>query len=319
MEAVDSSPRPRAAPFIDGHFPRRPIPIVLLSILGGFALSALWSYQFVDSVIGDNVANYLLGHDAKATPIEGAVAGIVFALVSGLAGTFTACNVAVFGAVAPCLGPGVASRKALVLGTLRALAWLAVGMLVISVSYGVLVGWIGVNLPQFSTAPPEPGQMPPVLVQSMVVFGVVGIAMIYLGLTVVGVTPDPLAAVAKRFPQVHTVLLGMLIGGFLVGRPYPLFRQLFRNAAEIGSPLYAAAVFSLQSLGNIALMAVIALTLALILPKRVFNWFRVDPTRANTFTAASLLTLGVFTVLYWDLRLLATFGVIPWYPIAPWV
>jgi hypothetical protein len=28
---------------------------------------------------------------------------------------------------------------------------------------------------------------------------------------------------------------------------------------------------------------------------------------------------GVFTVLYWDVRLLAVLKVIPWYPLAPWV
>ena len=36
-------------------------------------------------------------------------------------------------------------------------------------------------------------------------------------------------------------------------------------------------------------------------------------------SAISLLAAGVFTFLYWDVRLLATRDVLPWYPLAPWV
>ena len=66
----------------------------LVSAAAGVLLAVLWSFEFVDSVIGDNVANNLLGHDAKATAIGGTGAGLLFAFVSGLAGTFTACNIA---------------------------------------------------------------------------------------------------------------------------------------------------------------------------------------------------------------------------------
>ncbi|MGV9535557.1 Trp biosynthesis-associated membrane protein, partial [Streptosporangium sandarakinum] len=38
---------------------------------GSRPAAALWSYHFGDSVIGDNVANTLLGHDAKGTAITG--------------------------------------------------------------------------------------------------------------------------------------------------------------------------------------------------------------------------------------------------------
>jgi hypothetical protein len=67
---------------------------VMASVAAGILLAVLWSYEFVDSVIGDNVANTLLGHEAKATPIVGTGAGLLFAFVSGFAGTFTACNIA---------------------------------------------------------------------------------------------------------------------------------------------------------------------------------------------------------------------------------
>jgi hypothetical protein len=36
-------------------------------------------------------------------------------------------------------------------------------------------------------------------------------------------------------------------------------------------------------------------------------------------TGSALLVVGVFTVLYWDVRLLAMREILPWYPVAPWV
>lgn len=305
--------------FVNGHFPRRRGLIVLVSALLGFALTVVWSYEFVDHVIGDNVANSLLGHDAKTTPIAGAAAGVVFALVSGLAGTFTACNIAAFGAMAPCLGEVENNRRTRLTHILKALAWLSFGMLAVSIIYGAIVGLVGTSMPQFSTTQIVLGTMPPFLVQSMVVFGVIGLAMCYMGLAVIGVVPDPLGRVAKRFPQVHMVFVGVLVGGFLIGRPFPLFRQLFREAAESGNPFYGAAAFSLQSVGNIVIMAVLILVMGLVLPDGLQRWFRTKPSRLTVITAMSLLIFGVFTFLYWDVRLLASLKVIPWYPLAPWL
>ncbi|MGV9539066.1 hypothetical protein ACWDR9_36140, partial [Streptosporangium sandarakinum] len=62
---------PASAPGPVSPAPRRRGRLVLLSVLAGAALASLWSYHFVDSVIGDNVANTLLGHDAKGTAITG--------------------------------------------------------------------------------------------------------------------------------------------------------------------------------------------------------------------------------------------------------
>ncbi|RDI54125.1 hypothetical protein [Nocardia mexicana] len=90
--------------FVNGYVPRRRGLVLVLGVLAGFLLTVVWSASFVDSTIGDTVADGLLGHNAKETAITGIGAGVVFAFVSGLAGTFTACNIAVFGAVAPLAG-----------------------------------------------------------------------------------------------------------------------------------------------------------------------------------------------------------------------
>ncbi|MGN9910233.1 hypothetical protein ACTMTJ_22025 [Phytohabitans sp. LJ34] len=309
--------RPRAtSTFVNGHFPRRRGLIVLLASLAGFLLTVVWSAEFVDSTIGDNVANTLLGHDAKETPIAGMAAGIAFAFVSGLAGTFTACNIAAFGAMAPMLGGG--SRWSRVGRSLKPLGWLAVGMIAVSATYGAIVGLVGTSMPQFSTAQSTAGVLSPRSVQSMVVFGLIGLAMFYLGLAALGVVPDPFARVARRFPNAPMVFMGVLIGGFLVGRPFSLFRQMFRDAAESGNPLYGAAAFTLQSLGNIVVMGVLFLLLVAVAGSRLRDWFAARPARVAVVTAVALIVAGVFTFLYWDVRLLARREIIPWYPTAPW-
>lgn len=152
----------------------------------------------------------------------------------------------------------------------------------------------------------------------MVVFGVIGLVMIYLGLAALGVVRDPFARLAKRFPNAPMVFMGVLVGAFLIGRPFGLFRQMFRDAAQNRDPLYGAAVFALQSIGNIAIMALLFVILALFTGGWLYRWLAADPRRLTVITAAALIAVGVFTFLYWDVRLLERRGLIPWYPTAPW-
>jgi len=173
--------------------------VVAYSVLAGFLLSVAWSASFVDSVIGDSVANTLLGHDAKETAITGVTGGLVFAIVSGLAGTFTACNIAVFGTMAPVVG-GAEGKWDRLRAAVRPLLWLAAGMIVVSAVYGAVVGLVGTGMPQFDTADIPPGELGGRLVQSMVVFGLVGLAMTYLGLATLGLVRDPFARLSDRFP-----------------------------------------------------------------------------------------------------------------------
>lgn len=315
-EVTQTRPAATSA-FVNGHFPRRRGLIVLLSVLAGFALTVVWSAEFVDSTIGDNVANTLLGHDAKNEPITSLAAGVVFAFVTGLAGTFTACNIAAFGAVAPMLGES-STRVERMRGVLKPLLWLAAGMLAVSAVYGAIVGLVGTAMPQFSTAQNAAGTLSGRSIQSMVVFGLIGLTMTYLGLAALGLVRDPFARIARRYPNAPMVFMGVLIGGFLIGRPFGLFRQLFRDAAESGNPLYGAAAFCLQSLGNIVVLGVLLVVVAVLLGDRTRRWLSAKPSRLAVITGVALITVGVFTFLYWDVRLLARRELIPWYPTAPW-
>ncbi|TVT45977.1 hypothetical protein FNH05_20195 [Amycolatopsis rhizosphaerae] len=285
----------------------------MFAALGGFLLTAVWSAPFADHVIGESVANGLLDHDAKETPIAGITAGVAFAFVTGLAGTFTACNIAVFSAMAPLAGG--AGRRHRLGAVLRQLPWLGLGMAATSGAYGVIVGLVGTGMPQFDEASPAPGTLGGRLAQSAMVFGAIGLVMVYLGLAAVGIVRD----LFDRRPYARLVFLGALVGAFLVGRPFPLFRALFRGVAESRDPLYGAAVFVLQSLGNVVVMAVLLLLTGILAGDRVGHWLTARPSRLATLTGAGLVTAGVFMVLYWDVRLLAMRGIIPWYPLAPWV
>ncbi|WP_158885824.1 hypothetical protein [Amycolatopsis anabasis] len=308
---LTQSPTPSA--FGGGPYPSRRARLIALSVLAGFALTVLWSARFVDRVIGDNVANTLLGHDARETPISGAWAGALFAFVTGLAGSFTACNVAAFGAVAPLVGEQAPGRRRLG-QTLKPVGWIAVGTLAVSAAYGVLVALVGTRMPQFATTPGG-GGLSPRGIQSMVVFGVIGLAFLALGLISTGVLRTP--ATFRRHPNAPLVLLGALIGGFLIGRPYPLFRIMFRDAAESHNVFYGAGAFLLQSAGNIALMVVLFLLLTYVAGDRLRRWFARGPARVATVTGSALLVGGTFTLFYWVLRSLGRAGII-WYPAIGW-
>lgn len=286
--------------------------IILGSALAGVLLAILWSYEFVDHVIGDNVANTLLGHDAKATAIGGTVAGLVFAFVSGLAGTFTACNIAMVASVGPMSQvSGTGATRAGLRTLIRPVGWLTLGMVVVSALYGFVGVLLGERLPQLSTAVVD--GVPVRLVQSIVVFGLIGLAFVALGLATLGVLPDPFA----RRPVARVVVLGALVGGFLIGRPYPLFNKLFHWAVDTGNPLYGAGAFVLQSLGNIVIVAALFALVIVLSRGRVITWLASRPARTVAVTGALLIALGVFTVVYWDVRVPAIFGV-GWFPTMPY-
>ncbi len=287
---------------------------LLIGVIAGLVMAVLWSYKFVDDTIGENIAKVGLGHDAEATPISGLLSGALFAFVTGIAGSFTACNVAVFGAMGPMMEQQQSRRQSL-RSMLRPLSWLVAGMLPVSALYGAIGAWWGTSIPQLSTD--KLGSMPVRLVQASVVFGVIGLALLYLGLAELRLVPDPLAKLEQRHPNARLVVLGALIGGFLIGRPFPLFHKMFEYAAEHNNPLYGASIFVLQSLGNMLIMAVLFALLTMMGRGWLVRWMTAKPGRIATVTAATFMAVGVFTVVYWTVRVPAIFGY-GWFPTMPY-
>jgi len=285
-------------------------PVVILSILAGVLLAILWSAKFVDSVIGEHVADGILGDNARTTSLAGTTAGLVFAFVSGLAGTFTACNVAIAASIGP-LSQVPQRRGGALRAFLRPVGYLTLGMVLVSGTYGFIGVLLGDRLPQLSTD--RVGNLPVRLVQSMVVFGIIGLVLLAMGLSTLRIVPDVFA----NRPVAKVVLLGALIGGFLVGRPYPLFNKLFHWAADTGNPLVGAAAFILQSLGNVVLVTAIFGLLTLITRGGFLRMMTATPRRAALVTGCLLIALGVFLVIYWDVRLPAALGY-GWFPTMPY-
>jgi hypothetical protein len=293
-------------PFVQS---RTPIGLVA-GLIGGFALAVAWSARFVDREIGMTVADSVLGADARQMDLAGVLGGVAFAFVSGFAGTFTACNIAVFGALPAMAGTG-AARRARVHATLTAMRWLGTGLVAVAAVYGFVAVLIGQWLPQVSTATVGNG-MPVRLLQSVVVFTLIGLAFCYLAAVTFGLIGDPFAG----HPQARLVVLGALIGGFLMGRPYPLFNKLLIDAVESHNPLYGSLVLTLQALGNVLLVTVVALVVALAVGDSGARWLS-EPSRAALIGGTALLILGTFLVVYWGIRLPARFDY-GWFPTMPW-
>ncbi|MCG5453381.1 MULTISPECIES: hypothetical protein [Micromonospora] len=294
-----------ARPSVADRPPRNGV-IIAVSVAAGVLLAVLWSYEFVDSVIGDSVASGILGHDAKATAISGTAAGLVFAFVSGLAGTFTACNIAMLASIGP-LGAASSANGDRLRLLLRPVGYLTLGMVAVAAVYGFVGVLLGDRLPQLSTD--TAGGVPVRIIQSSVVFGVIGLALIYLGLAAIRAVPD---VFADR-PVARVITLGALIGGFLIGRPYPLFNKLFHWAVDSGNPLYGSAAFVLQSLGNIVVVTALFALLIMLTRGRFIGWLAADVRRSMVISGALLIALGVFTVVYWDVRVPSIFG-FGWFP-----
>jgi hypothetical protein len=280
-------------------------------VVAGLLLAVVWSFRFVDRTIGDNVANGLLSYDAKAEPITGTLMGSVFAFVSGLAGTFTACNIAGFSALAPLSSGGRRSYR----DGLRALGWLTLAAGAVAGAYGAVGALIGDRIPQLSTE--TIGDFPVRLIQSCVGFSLIGIALVALALMALGILRNPLEGVYARHPRAHVVVMGALIGGFLVARPFPLFHKLFLYAASTNNPLFGGAAFVLQTLGNVAVLALLFLAVTAGRKQRFRRWLAARPDRAARFTGGALLIAGIFTLSYWGLRVPSLFG-FGWWPTVPW-
>ncbi|HEX4832631.1 MAG TPA: hypothetical protein VH478_16225 [Trebonia sp.] len=286
--------------------------LILISLVIGVIIAVLWSADLVDDDIGVNAANGILGHDSLTTNITGSLAGIAFAFVTGLAGTFTACNVAAFSAIAPLMeeAPSAMTRAK---AALRPLLWLSIGLIVVAAVYGAIAATLGTSIPQLSNTVVD-GIMPARFLQAVIAFGLIGLIFVYLGLATAGIVPDPMRRATERFRYAPQLLMGALIGGFLIGRPYPLFYKTFEYAASTHDGAYGALVFVLVSLGNIVLMGVLFLLLSMT---RFPQWLTASPSRAAKFTAVALLIGGAFTIAYWVVRLPANFG-IGWFPHMPW-
>jgi len=67
----------------------------------------------------------------------------------------------------------------------------------------------------------------------------------------------------------------------------------------------------------VVIMFALFLLLAYGLGGRLQRWLAANPSRIAVLTATAFIVAGVFTLLYWDVRVLDRLGYI-WFPRAPW-
>jgi hypothetical protein len=271
------------------------------AVMGGVVLAWAWSYKLVDDVVAGSVANAILHDNLSSYDISSVTGGLIFAFVSGLAGTFTACNVCVLAAALPLASRSQPTAKT----SLLALRPFLASLLIVASTYGFLGVLIGPSLPQLSES--LFGTMPARLVQAGFVFVLLGVIMLVWGFAVLrtdGGTDRP-TLTSSIWAQ---IALGALVAAFQVGRPFPPFRRMFEAAVEKGDPLYGAAAFGLQALGNV--------TLVLLIVAPFFLWHRGALPRAlarhphwrNIAISVGFLAGGAFMVAYWGVRVPARFG-----------
>lgn len=274
--------------------------VVLLSTLAGVAMAILWSPSFVDTVIAGGIADPVFGESIADATITGSGMAMAFAFMTGFAGMFTACNIAVFSALAPMTARTSTVRRQ-VATMVRPVGWLMFGAVVVAGLYGVVGVLFADSLPQLSEG--KIGGVPARLLQASVVFGLIGIVMLWRGLAYAGVARNPLERVTARHPRTEIVFLGGLIGAFLIGRPFPPFRNLFAYAAETHNPVLGFVTFALQSIGNVLGVVLLFVLLTAVTRGGFQRWMHARPGRHARFAAGAFLLVGAFLVVYWGVKL----------------
>src|SRR6202023_2828424 len=127
--------------------------------------------------------------------------------------------------------------------------------------------------------------------------------LLIMGLAALGVIRVRAPRLGGRSASGRLLLIRGLIGAFLIGRPFALFVKIFQYAAATHNPGLGALVFVLQSLGNIAVLALCFVAIAAVGRGRLLRWLAARPDRLARFNAIALLAAGTFLIAYWCVRL----------------
>jgi hypothetical protein len=274
----------------------------LAAIAVGVVVAGFWNFRVVDGFGVDVVAASTIGtYQGKSAEFAtlGAAFGFLFGLVAGLAATFTACNCVAF-AMIPGLvcGPDArAGRRA----ALRSLGVMFFWVMAVSAVYGAFVGWLGpagaaaINAREVRFA------------QAGIVFSVLGAGMLLWGAVELGFlgwftrrcTPATRAFFAQ--PTTKAAMMGIMIGAFAIGRPYPVFREFLLYTAQMQMPSYGAAVMALQGVGQILVMMTALLAGLALFGGQLRRWIAAKPHQPALIAAFSLTAGGAYFLFYWGI------------------
>lgn len=273
--------------------------LAVLAIAAGVVVAGFWNYLLVDGFGRDVVAGGTIGETSALSGAfgeRGLSFGFLFGAVAGIAATFTACNCVVF-AMLPGLACSSGGRSR-VDDAWWALGTFVGGVLLVSAAYGAVIGVLG------STAVEAMNAREVRLLQAQVVFSGLGLIMLVWGLGEMGlldrVTHGGTRAVLGSVVAKAGVL-GLMVGLFAVGRPFPVFRDFLGYAAEAESPSYGAGVMMVHGLGQILLMILLFGLLVGLGGNLLRRWALSRPHQPQIVGALALLAAGAFFVFYWGL------------------
>ena len=268
----------------------------------GVIVAGFWNVRLVDGFGADVVAgNTIGGYEGKASQFAslGAGFGFLFAMVAGLAATFTACNCVAFAMIPglTCAQDARAGRSA----ALRSLGIMLFHVMLVGAVYGAFIGWLGPSGVEAINARPVR------FAQAGIVFSSLGVAMLVWGAIELGLlesltrrcTPVTRAFFAQ--PTTKAALMGLMIGAFAIGRPYPVFREFLLFTAQVQRPSYGAAVMALQGLGQVAVMVVAFLAILALFGERLKRWALTRPAQPALVSAFALIAGGAYFLFYWGI------------------
>ena len=272
---------------------------LLAAAVVGVCVAGFWNVRAVDGLGVAIFVSPVVGAfeglaDQFAT--RGPAFGVLFAAAAGLAATVTASNVASF-ALLPFLIFAVCGvwRGSL----LRTLGMTAATVALLGATYGVFIGRLGPEGAAAFNASSIRGA------QSFVVFGAIGVAMLVGAAFEFGL----LAGLTSRFSStthaflalrgVRAMAVGLVIGGFTLGRPLAVFREVLLYAAQPSSPWYGALVVATQALANFAVPAAVVASVVITRQGRIALWASDQPQRAAALSACALAAGGAFLTFYW--------------------
>ncbi len=287
----------------------RRVTYTFFAILCAIIVAGFWNYHLVDGFGKDFIAGSTIGDTSRLADdfeVKGGGFGFLFAAIAGLAATFTACNCVVF-AMIPGLACSIDEK------TGNSSAWKAFrsftfGVLLITGFYGFFVGLLG---PEGIEVLNERGIR---LAQAQAVFTLLGLIMLAWGL----LEMEFLNSLKNRFSkatrsffnQITTkaLLLGLMVGFFAIGRPFPVFRQFLQYAADANNPLYGASVMMVQGLGQIAVMALLFFIVIGLAKNKIIALAQTKPHKFQMISSIALITGGAYFIYYWGLAFIFDIG-----------
>jgi hypothetical protein len=262
----------------------------------GMVVAGFWNVRAVDGLgLAMFVTPFIGPFEGKGVDFaaHGYGFGVLFAVLAGLAATFTASNLASF-AMVPVLvlvNARAGRRQPLP----RLLAVMAVCVAVVGGLYGVFYGRLGPEgAAAFNVGPIRSAQ-------SFTVFGGLGVLLLGWAAIVARLGRKvtlPLRTALAR-PLVAASVAGTVIGLFSIGRPLAVFREALLYAAQPAWIPYSATTAAMAALATLAGSALALTVVSHALVARVIDSTPRRRRAAERLAAGALAAAGSFLLFYW--------------------